>query len=81
MKIELKPILSCTATEYTTEIEPMINNLKEIDLCPYRNSKRNTTWDCDNLCVDGVCDNCPFCQANLKILEAIQILKTMEIKK
>ncbi len=77
MKIEMKPVLTCTGIEYKTEIEPLIVMLGEIDLCPQRNEKRNTTWNCDNIGDD--CSQCPFAKANQKVIEARQILKDIEV--
>ena len=72
MKLVIKPMLQCTGTEYKTEIEPLIKMLDEIDLCPHRNEKRNTTWNCETF-EDCCC--CPFGQANDRIQEAKLIIK------
>ena len=77
MKLVTAPILICTGTEYKTEIEPVIKQLYEMDLCPLRNEKRDTTWDCNTF---EDCDCCPFGKANKKIQEALQILKNIEVK-
>ena len=79
MKLTIAPILTCTETEYKTEIKPIINDLDKMDLCPLRDESRNTTWNCDSLGDD--CSCCPFQKANMKIQEALQILKNIEIKK
>lgn len=57
MKLVIIPMLQCTGTEYKTEIEPIIKTLDDLDLCPQRNEKRNTTWNCDTF-EDCLC--CPF---------------------
>lgn len=77
MKLIIAPILQCTHTEYQTEIEPIIKQLDELDLCPQRNEKRNTTWNCD---VFETCECCPFYKANKKLMEARQILREIEVK-
>lgn len=74
----MTPILQCTTTEYQTEIEPIIKTLDELDLCPHRNEKRHTTWDCNSF---KDCECCPFCIANRRIREAIQILEEIEVIK
>lgn len=74
MKLTIAPIIICTDTEYDTEIKPLVRMLGEMDLCPHRNEKRNTTWNCDTF---ENCDCCPFYKANAKIAEAQQILKTI----
>lgn len=76
MKLLIAPILQCTATEYQTEIEPIIKKLDELDLCPFRNEMRNTTWNCDTF-EDCIC--CPFGKANAKVREALQIIKGIEV--
>ena len=77
MKLVIAPVLICTGTEYKTEIEPLIKTLDEMDLCPHRNEKRNTTWNCDTF---EDCSCCPFSKANQKIRDAMEILKNIEIK-
>ena len=77
MKLVIEPILICTEIEYKAEIEPTIKQLDEMDLCPYRNENRNTTWNCDTF---EDCSCCPFGKANMKIQEALKILKNIEIK-
>lgn len=77
MKLKLVPMLQCTNAEYETEIEPIIKTLNELDLCPFRNEKRNTTWDCDTF---DDCMSCPFSKANVKVQEALEILKGIEVK-
>ena len=77
MKLVIAPILQCTATEYNTEIEPIIKTLDDLDLCPHRNEKRNTTWNCDAF---EDCFSCPFAEANAKVREALEIIKGIEVK-
>lgn len=77
MKLEYSPILTCTKSEYETEIEPIIKNLDALDLCPKVNNKRKALWDCESF---ETCDDCPFNKANQKIMEAIKFLKRIEIK-
>lgn len=76
MKLIVKPMLQCTKTEYQTEIEPIIKMLDEIDLCPHRNEKRNTTWNCE-MFEDCCC--CPFGQANDHIQDAKRIIKNIGV--
>lgn len=76
MKLMVVPMLQCTGTEYKTEIAPIIKTLDELDLCPNRNEKRSTTWNCDTF---EDCSCCPFGRANNKILEALQIIKGIEV--
>lgn len=78
MKLVMAPILQCTDTEYQSEIVPLIKQLDAIDLCPHRNEKRNTTWNCNTF---DDCESCPFCKANRKIIEALQIIKGIEVIK
>lgn len=78
MKLVIAPMLQCTHTEYETEIVPLIKQLDEMDLCPHRNEKRNTTWNCDTF---EDCECCPFYKANQKIIEALQIIKRIEVIK
>lgn len=77
MKLITKPVLVCTEAEYETEIEPSIERLLEVDLCPNINENRNTTWDCDAF---ESCSCCPFGKANAKIQEAIQILRDIKVE-
>lgn len=77
MKLVIAPILTCTEAEYEAEIKPLIKQLDEMDLCPCRNENRDTYWDCDAF---EYCSGCPFGKANMKILEALQILKNIEVK-
>lgn len=77
MKLVIAPMLQCTGTEYKTEIEPIIKTLDELDLCPHRNEKRSTTWNCDTF-EDCFC--CPFGKANAKVREALEIIKGIEVK-
>lgn len=78
MKIVMTPMLQCTKVEYQSEIVPIIQQLDAIDLCPQRNEKRNTTWNCDTF---EDCECCPFGKANQKIMEALQIIKRIEVIK
>ena len=75
MKLAIAPILVCTDTEYKTEIEPIIQFLGEIDLCPRDNENRRTTWNCD---VFEDCSCCPFGKANRKVREAGEILQNIK---
>lgn len=77
MKLVVVPMLQCTGTEYKTEIEPIIKTLDELDLCPHRNEKCNTTWNCDTF---EDCSCCPFSKANVKVREALEIIKGIEVK-
>ena len=77
MKLVIAPVLTCTEAEYKAEIEPLIKHLDEMDLCPHRNENRDTSWDCNTF---ENCSLCPFYKANMKILEALQILKNIEVK-
>lgn len=77
MKLVVVPMLQCTGTEYKTEIEPIIKTLYDLDLCPYRNEKRNTTWNCNTF---EDCSCCPFDKANAKVREALDIIRGIEIK-
>lgn len=77
MKLVVVPMLQCTGTEYKTEIEPIIKTLDDLDLCPHRNEKRNTTFNCDTF---EECSCCPFGQANAKVREALDIIKGIEVK-
>ena len=77
MKIKIIPTLTCTKNEYDNEIKPILKTLDDLDLCPYRNEERNTTWDCNTI---EDCERCPFNKANIKIREALQIIKDIEIK-
>lgn len=77
MKLEMKPILSCTSVEYSTEIEPLIKELSKIQICP-NHRDCSTTWNCDAI---EDCDTCPFGRAENKLHEAVKILREMEIKK
>ena len=77
MKLVIVPMLQCTSTEYKTEIEPIIKTLDDLDLCPHRNEKRDTSWNCD---VFENCMRCPFGQANAKVREAREIIKRIEVK-
>ena len=75
MKLAIAPILVCTDTEYKTEIEPIIQFLDEIDLCPRDNENRRTTWNCN---VFEDCSCCPFGKANRKVREAREILQNIK---
>ena len=77
MKLKMMPVLICTKTEYDNEIKPILKTLDDIDLCPHRNEERDTTWDCNTF---EDCECCPFGKANIKIKEALQIIKDIEIK-
>jgi hypothetical protein len=77
MKLVVVPMLQCTGTEYKAEIDPIIKTLDELDLCPYRNEKRDTPWNCDPF---EDCSYCPFGQANAKVREALEIIKKIEVK-
>lgn len=77
MKLVLVPTVQCTSVEYKTEIEPIIKTLDDLDLCPDRNEKRNTTWNCDAF---EFCVSCPFGRANEKVREALKILKEIEVE-
>ena len=77
MKLIMTPMLKCTDTEYKTEIEPIIKMLHDIDLCPHRDEKRHTTWDCNTF---DNCEDCPFSKANIKVREALEIIKRIEVK-
>lgn len=76
MKLVIKPMLQCTATEYKTEIEPIIKMLDEIDLCPQRNEQRNTTWNCETF---EDCSCCPFGKANNYIQDAKSVIKNIRV--
>ena len=77
MKLKIVPMLVCTQNEYENEVKPILKTLNDIDLCPQRNEERDTTWDCDTF---EDCECCPFSKANIKIREALQIIKSIEVK-
>jgi hypothetical protein len=73
----MTPMIKSTSTEYKTVIEPIIKTLDDLDLCPNRNEKYNTTWDCNTF---DNCSDCPFSKANIKVREALEIIKRIEVK-
>lgn len=77
MELKITPMLVCTETEYENEIKPIIKTLDDLDVCPQRNEKRNTTWNCD---IFDYCDCCPFGKANIKIREALRIIQDIAVK-
>jgi hypothetical protein len=79
MKLELKPILTCTTAEYETNIKPLISYLEEFYACPLDTKKKNTSWNCDAF--GNTCNNCPFYQTNILVQKAIETLTNIKIDK
>ena len=81
MKLEIKPILTCTTVEYETNIKPLIDYLENFYACPQDLllETRATTWRCDDF--KDSCSGCPFQEANILVQKAVDMLKDIRIEK
>lgn len=71
------PISICTLDEYTTEIKPILNELNEINICPLNRVKSKMIVNCNKF---NSCKECPFGKADIKIKEAIEVIKDIKIE-
>ena len=79
MKLEIKPILTCTTVEYETNIKPLIDYLENFYACPQDLPTRTTIWRCDDF--KNSCSGCPFQEANILVQKAVNMLKDIRIEK